>query len=189
VAVQKLLGHAHLSATEVYVSHQSLGDLRAALPGYVPAVAPLARPTFAPPCPPPTPEPTFTTAEAAAILGISAQEVIYHWRQGHLQGQKECGVLRLDPLSVNGLLVEWRTRELQKADALTATEKVREASRRSLQERRAKVVAMRADGHSVRGIARELGLDPHTVRVDLAVMLGERLSGAGPYPRSQQEGL
>jgi len=114
VAVQKLLGHAHLIATETYVSHQSLGDLRAALPGYVPAVAPPARPTFAPPCPPPVwPEPTLTSAEAAVILGLQPREVRYIWHQGKLEGRMVGGVLRLDPLSVQGLLVERRTRALR----------------------------------------------------------------------------
>jgi integrase/recombinase XerC len=101
VAVQKLLGHAHLMATETYVNHQSLADLRAALPGYVPTGAPRPRPTFAPPCPPPVgDEPTLTSAEVSVILGVGPWEIRYLWRKGHLAGVKVSGVLRFDPATV-----------------------------------------------------------------------------------------
>ncbi|MGC1185114.1 MAG: hypothetical protein WBA31_08200 [Candidatus Dormiibacterota bacterium] len=101
--------------------------------------------------------------------------VLYHWHQGRLQGELECGVLRLDPLSVDGLLVDWRTQELHKADAIAAKVKAREAARRPLLERREREAALKAEGQSIKGIARTLGLSPATVRDDLAALLGERL--------------
>ncbi|HUY25426.1 MAG TPA: tyrosine-type recombinase/integrase [Candidatus Saccharimonadales bacterium] len=175
VAVQKLLGHASPKTSTRYTDHLEVGDLRSALPGYV-ATAPAPVVSYAPPCPPPAvPEPTLTSREAAAILGISAQMVLYHWHQGRLQGELECGVLRLDPLSVDGLLVDWRTQELHKADAIAAKVKAREAARRPLLERREREAALKAEAQSIHAIARAVGVDRATVQADLAVMLGQRL--------------
>lgn len=46
---------------------------------------------------------------------------------------------------------------------------------------------MRAEGHSIRGIARAVGCDPATVRADLAVLLGQRL-GPLQLPTVESEG-
>jgi hypothetical protein len=81
---------------------------------------------------------------------------------------------------VDGLLVEWRTRELEAADALAAKLRAKETARRPLLERRASdEAAMKAECQSIHTIARVIGVDRATVRNDLAVQFGNWLKGAG----------